>query len=72
MVKKNGHICLIVGDNRKDSNIIPSFSYFIQYALSKELKLKDIFIWVLKNKAGKGIKRHGTHIDHNYVLVFKK
>ena len=73
VVKKGGRICLIIGDNRKDGEIIPTFSYFIQYAKNTlGLKLEDIFIWVLSQKAGMNIKRHGNHIDHNYVLVFQK
>jgi DNA modification methylase len=73
VVKKGGRICLIIGDNRKDGEIIPTFSHFIQYAKDTlDLKLEDIFIWVLSQKAGMNIKRHGNHIDHNYVLVFQK
>jgi len=72
VTRKDGYICIIIGDNRKNGELIPTFSYFIQHALKLELSLEDIFIWVLKNKAGRGIKRHGHHIDHNYILVFRK
>ncbi|MDO8572033.1 MAG: DNA methyltransferase [bacterium] len=73
-VLKNGHYaCVVIGDNRKDGNIQPTFSYFIQYATEKlRFELKDIFIWVMSQKAGMSVKRHGNHIDHNYILVFKK
>jgi DNA modification methylase len=73
VVKKDGRICLIIGDNRKNGEIVPTFSYFIQYAKNNlNLKLEDTFIWVLNQKAGMNIKRHGNHIDHNYILVFRK
>lgn len=73
VVKNGGRICLIIGDNRKDGEIIPTFSHFIHYAKNNlGLKLEDIFIWVLSQKAGMNIKRHGNHIDHNYVLIFQK
>jgi len=70
--KKNKYMCIIIGDNRKNGNIIPTFSYFISYFNNKNIPLKDIFIWELNQKAGMNIKRHGNHIDHNYILVYKK
>lgn len=73
-VLKNGrHACVVIGDNRKDGQIQPTFTYFIQYAGEKlGLQLKDIFIWVTSQKAGMNVKRWGNHIDHNYILVFQK
>ncbi len=73
VLKKGGYACVIIGDNRKDGNIQPTFVYFIDYA-TKNLgfELKDIFIWVMSQKAGMGVKRRGNHIDHNYILVFRK
>lgn len=72
VVKKWKKICLIIWDSRKNWDIIPTFSYFIKYWIDKWLKLKDIFIWVLKWKAWNSIKRHWNHIDHNYILIFEK
>lgn len=72
ILKPGSRACVIIGDNRQEGEIIPTFSYFIQYALSIEFKLEDIFIWVLNKKAGMSVKRHGNYIDHNYILVFKK
>lgn len=73
VLKKDGYACVIIGDNRKDGQIQPTFAYFIQYATEKlQFRLEDIFIWVMSQKAGMGVKRHGNHIDHNYILVFKK
>lgn len=72
VLKKDKYACVIIGDNRKNGKIIPTFSYFIQNAQKIGFSLEDIFIWILNNKAGMSIKRHGNHIDHNYILVFKK
>lgn len=72
VLKKKKYACVIIGDNRVNGNLIPTFSYFINYATEKGLKLKDIFIWLMNQKAGMSIKRHGNHIDHNYILIFQK
>ena len=67
------YACVIIGDNRKNGVVQPTFTYFIQYATENlNFKLKDIFIWIMSQKAGMNIKRHGNHIDHNYILVFQK
>mgnify|MGYP001586794559 CR=1 FL=1 len=73
-VLKNGqHACVVIGDNRKDGQIQPTFAYFIKNATENlGFELKDIFIWVMSQKAGMSVKRHGNHIDHNYILVFQK
>ena len=72
IIKPDKYACVIIGDNRKNGNIVPTFSYFIEYASEIGFNLKDIFIWVTSKKAGMNIKRHGNHIDHNYILIFKK
>lgn len=72
VLKKGKHAAVIIGDNRVKGNIIPTFSYFIQYANTIGFELKDIFIWELTRKAGMNIKRWGNHIDHNYILIFRK
>lgn len=66
------YVCVIVGDNRVNGDLIPTFSYFISYANSIGLKLKDIYIWILNQKAGMSVKRRGNHVDHNYILIFQK
>lgn len=73
-VLKNGkHMAIIIGDNRKDGNIQPTFAYFIQDATNRlGLELRDIFVWVTKGKAGMNVARRGNFIDHNYILIFKK
>lgn len=73
VLKPGKHMAVIIGDNRKDGNIQPTFSYFIQDATTRlGLELKDIFIWVTKAKAGMNVARRGNFIDHNYILIFKK
>ena len=73
VLKPDRHMAIIIGDNRKDGNIQPTFSYFIQDATTRlGLELKDIFIWVTKGKAGMNVARRGNFIDHNYILIFKK
>ena len=72
VLKKEKYACVIIGDTRVNGDIIPTFSYFINYANEKGFRLKDIFIWRMNQKAGMSIKRHGNHIDHNYILIFQK
>ena len=73
VVKPGKHIAVIIGDNRKNGNIQPTFAYFIQDATDRlGLELKDIFIWITKSKAGMSVSRRGNYIDHNYILIFKK
>lgn len=72
VLKKNKYACVIIGDNRVNGDLTPTFSYFINYANERGFKLRDIFIWLMNQKAGMSIKRHGNHIDHNYILIFQK
>jgi DNA modification methylase len=73
VLKPKKYACVVIGDNRKNGAIQPTFAYFIQYATEQlGFKLTDIFIWVMSQKAGMNIKRRGNHIDHNYILVFQK
>jgi DNA modification methylase len=73
VLKPGKYMAIIIGDNRKDGNIQPTFSHFIQDATSRlGLELKDIFIWVTRGKAGMNVTRRGNYIDHNYILIFKK
>lgn len=72
VLKSGKYACVVIGDNRVNGDLIPTFSYFINYALEKGFKLKDIFIWLMNKKAGMNIKRRGNHVDHNYILIFQK
>ncbi len=73
-VTKHGkHMAVVIGDNRKNGNIQPTFAYFIKDATERlGLELKDIFVWITKGKAGMNVARRGNYIDHNYILIFKK
>ena len=73
VIKPGKHMAIIIGDNRKNGNIQPTFAYFIQDATQRlGLELKDIFVWITKGKAGMNVARRGNYIDHNYILIFKK
>jgi DNA modification methylase len=73
VLKHGKHMAIIIGDNRKDGNIQPTFAYFIHDATNRlGLELRDIFVWVTKGKAGMNVARRGNFIDHNYILIFKK
>ncbi len=73
VTKPGKHIAVVIGDNRKNGNIQPTFAYFIQDATQRlGLELKDIFVWITKGKAGMNVARRGNYIDHNYILIFKK
>ncbi len=73
VLKPGKFMAVIIGDNRKNGNIQPTFSHFIQDATGRlGLELKDIFIWVTRGKAGMNVSRRGNYIDHNYILIFKK
>ena len=73
VLKSGKRMAVIIGDNRKDGAIQPTFAHFIHDAESRlGMKLEDIFIWVTSGKAGMSVKRHGNYIDHNYILVFRK
>jgi len=72
VLKPNKYACVIIGDTRKEGGIVPTFSYFIDYANKIGFKLTDIFIWVLSRKAGMNVARRGNYVDHNYILVFQK
>ncbi len=73
VLKHGKHMAIIIGDNRKDGNIQPTFAYFIHDATNRlGLELRDIFVWITKGKAGMNVARRGNFIDHNYILIFKK
>jgi len=72
VLKPQKYACIIIGDNRHNGYIVPTFSYFVNYAEEIGFKLRDIFIWVTNQKAGMNVKRRGNYIDHNYILIFHK
>jgi len=72
VLKPQKYVCTIIGDTRRDGGIVPTFSYFVNYASKIGFKIMDIFIWVLTRKAGMNVARRGNYVDHNYILIFKK
>lgn len=72
VLRQNSYACVIIGDNRVNGEVIPTFSHFIDYASQIGFKLKDIFIWITSHKAGMNVARRGNFIDHNYILIFQK
>ena len=72
VLKPNGYEALIIGDIRKDGDILTSLPHFIETGKQIGFRLKDVFIWRLRQKAGMSVTRRGNHIDHNYILIFQK
>jgi len=72
VLKPRKYACVIIGDTRRNGEIIPTFSHFIDYGKQIGFSLRDIFIWVIVAKAGMNVARRGNYIDHNYILVFRK
>jgi DNA modification methylase len=72
ILKNEKFASLIIGDIRKNGEILTALPEIILYATSIGFKLQDIFIWRLVGKAGMNVARRGNHIDHNYILIFKK
>ena len=72
VLKPDKFCAMIIGDNRKNGKIIPASSGLIELYNKNNLELIDIFIWKLNKKAGMNVKRHGNHIDHNYIHILKK
>ena len=72
LLKRKKHMCMIIGDIRKDGDILTALPTVIAHGLSIGFQLRDIFIWKLVGKAGMNVARRGNHIDHNYLVVFLK
>ncbi len=71
-LKKNGRIALIMGDGRHKGMIRHPFTHMVAMLKEKDLMMEEMFIWILNNNSGMHIKRRGHHIDHNYIMIFKK
>ncbi len=72
VVKHGGFNALIIGDIRKNGDILTAFPHMVKAGKDAGFRLRDIFIWKLKQKAGMGVARRGHHIDHNYIMIFQK
>ncbi len=72
LLRKDGHIIVVIGDGRHNGYISHPHTEIIRASELLGMKLKELFIWVTENKSGMHVRRKGHHIDHNYVLVLKK
>ena len=72
VIKSGGYQVFIIGDVRRNGDLVTALPNIIEMSRSIGFRLEDIFIWKLKHKAGMGVARRGNHIDHNYLLVMQK
>lgn len=72
VIRPGGYEVLIVGDIRKNGDILTAMPCMVNTGAEAGFRLEDIFIWRLRHKAGMSVARRGNHIDHNYMLVFQK
>ena len=72
VIKSGGYQVFIIGDVRRNGDLVTALPNIIEMSRSAGFRLEDIFIWKLKHKAGMGVARRGNHIDHNYLLVMQK
>jgi len=72
LLKSKKYACIIIGDIRKNSEIMTALPDLVNYGKLIGFRLKDIFIWKLVGKAGMSLARRGNHIDHNYIIIFQK
>lgn len=72
ILKKGKFMSLIIGDIRKNGEILTALPEITLYAKSIGFSLRDIFIWKLVGKAGMSVARRGNHIDHNYIIILQK
>lgn len=72
ILKPGKRMVVVIGDVRYKGNIIPLGVETVNSLRKVGFDIEDIFIWVLKQKAGMSVARRGNHIDHNFVIVAKK
>ena len=72
VLKSGSYNALIIGDLRKNGQILTAVPHLIQKSRDIGFVLEDVFIWKLHKKAGMSVVRRGNHIDHNYILIMKK
>lgn len=71
-VADGGRCVLIVGDQRHRGLLRHPETSFIVAMTDAGFSLEERFVWLLENNSGMHVKRRGHHIDHNYIVVFKK
>lgn len=72
VLRPGGYQVFIIGDTRRNGDLITALPHVINTSRNIGFRLEDIFIWKLKHKAGMNVARRGNHIDHNYLLVMQK
>jgi DNA modification methylase len=63
---------VIIGDARHKGFLRHPFTRVIDLMESRSFTLEENFIWILQNNGGMHVLRRGHHIDHNYILVFRR
>jgi len=63
---------VIMGDARHKGLLRHPFTRVIDLMEHSGFGLEENFIWILQNNGGMHVLRRGHHIDHNYILVFRR
>ena len=63
---------VIMGDARHKGLLRHPFTRVVELMESQKFGLEENFIWILQNNGGMHVLRRGHHIDHNYILVFRR
>lgn len=63
---------VIMGDARHKGLLRHPFTRVIELMEGSGFDLEENFIWILQNNGGMHVLRRGHHIDHNYILVFRR
>jgi hypothetical protein len=63
---------VIMGDARHKGLLRHPFTRVIELMERSKFGLEENFIWILQNNGGMHVLRRGHHIDHNYILVFRR
>lgn len=71
-VVPGGHAVVIMGDGRHKGLLRHSFTNVIGVMESHGFAMEENFIWLLQNNGGMHVLRRGHHIDHNYIMVFRR
>ncbi len=72
VVVPGGRAVIILGDARHKGMLRHPFTDAIRLMEESGFALEENFIWLLQNNGGMHVLRRGHHIDHNYIMVFKK
>jgi hypothetical protein len=67
-----GRAVVIMGDARHKGLLRHPFTRVVDLMESRKFDLEENFIWILQNNGGMHVLRRGHHIDHNYILVFRR